>query len=1790
MTPKLSIIAASIRKALGGLAGDIGKYADEYWNSVVLALRGSTPVQDFKNETVLNMHMDGADPDWGSVVLGMHMGGGEVDPYWSNVSLLMLMNGTNGSTAIGDVTGKTVTVVGNAAISTTQSKFGGSSCYFDGTGDYLTLASSSSWNFGTGDFTVEAWVNLSSLTGTRTVFNVGNYQGSGAAFYILAAGQLAIYRGAGVAYTGSGVLSTGVWTHVAFSRVSGTVTGYVNGVSQGSVSFTADISDTSLGSTVGTGRGGGGYDAVGMHGYIDNLRITKGIARYTDNFTPPNREFPAGATTIYDVKGHPVTVAGNTAIVATQSRFGGYSAYFDGAGDYLETPTTAEANFGTGDFTVECWVNSQSISGTYIGAIGNTLGAASGHWRLGVRYNSTNSLSFTYHNGSSWVNITSGTDVNTSTWVHIAVARSGTTLKLFANGAQVYTGTHSDNIGNATAGFRVGYNSADSTYYTGFLDDLRVTKGVAKYTATFTPPTRAFPHDVAFFDEKGLVPTVTGAPTISTATLKYGYGSATFNGTTDYLTFDASSTFGLGTNDFTIEAWVKTSAAGTLLDFRNYASDYGHFYLATGGYLAFDHTYGAIIGTTTVTDNAWHHVAFVRYKNILTLYVDGVDTGAAIANANIGSNRQARVGAKVDSTNFFAGNIDELRVTKGVARYVGEFTPQRYQFEDANNNQIWRDETGLNSVTANGNAQVYSATSKLGNASMYFDGTGDGVVIPASTNFSYGTGDFTVEAWVFISGDSANASGMGRYASICCSGNTTSKDFEFVIAGDASVTGTGLSIGNGTVAVSATTSISKNTWHHIAVARQAGVAYLFVDGAKVGEGALTASMGGSTYPVYLGMHTITNYNFYLNGFLDDLRITKGVARYVSNFTPPARQNANYGLPALYDPYWDAVVLGLHMDGADNGTTFTDVKGNTVTANGNAKTVTATKKFGTASAYFDGAGDYLTVTDSTDFNFGSGDFTVECWFYETAAGVIRQLVGQHSTATYANSNFIILSNSQKVEASVFYGPSIITIANTSTHGLNAWHHVALVRNGSNILLYLDGALVASNSTLGANSLNNSTQVLSIGVVFNTTSPDPGGYYFTGYIDDLRITRGVARYTSNVQPAQYAFPETRTPVKTHLDPHYDNVVLNMHMNGPAGSTAFVDEKGKTVTAYGNAALSSTQSKFGGVSAYFDGTGDYLTVPHSTDIDFGSSDFTVELWAYFSAFSTALLGKNTSNSWGMLTLETNSSGNLVLQGSTNGSAWQLAITSSTAVVVSTWNHVAVTRSGDVYRLSLNGVQVGTQTLSGALVSQAVALNIGRIDHTVPRYLNGYIDDVRITKGVARYTSNFTVPALPNPDFKTAPAATDPYWKNVVLHMPMNGADAGTTFVENTGKAVTVNGNTCTKVAQYRFGGSSAYFDGTGDYLVVPNSAELNFGTGDFTIELWFNKSSTSNKGIFHMYPGIPNPSVNGVGVGYDGAQFQIYAQNASNGTGAFTLIAGAWYHLALVRASGSTRLYVNGVQLGSAVSHAANISSNQLNIGLYYSPTFTFDGYIDDLRVTKGVARYTSAFTPPSLPNPTGYDSYAPNVVLHLPMATDFNDGTGKTVTVNGNTVISTTAKKLGTGSGYFDGSGDYLSLADSADWAFGSAAFTIETWVKFSSQPVRGTGATSIHMIACQRQTDSLRWFFGYADWVGVHTGPCLWFMGDAATIAYAPITFTLDTWYHVAIARSGNTFTIYVNGVSIGSGTSAASIGDYSAALSIGFGWNVDFYLHGYLSDLRITKGVARYTANFTPPREPFSLT
>jgi hypothetical protein len=161
--------------------------------------------------------------------------------------------------------------------------------------------------------------------------------------------------------------------------------------------------------------------------------------------------------------------------------------------------------------------------------------------------------------------------------------------------------------------------------------------------------------------------------------------------------------------------------------------------------------------------------------------------------------------------------------------------------------------------------------------------------------------------------------------------------------------------------------------------------------------------------------------------------------------------------------------------------------------------------------------------------------------------------------------------------------------------------------------------------------------------------------------------------------------------------------------------------------------------------------------------------------------------------------------------------------------------------------------------------------------------------------------------------------------------------------------------------------YFDGNGDYLVLPSNELYAFGSGDFTIEFWayFNAVNVAQE-LFDFRPNSTTSSVSPVLYLNSDGTLRFFVSGADRITSS-ALLDSTWYHIAISRASGQTKLFIDGVQSGSTYSDTNSYLQSGVVIGLNRNNAGSFfyylNGYIQDLRITKGYARYTTGFTPPT-----------------------------------------------------------------------------------------------------------------------------------------------------------------------------------------------------------------------------------
>jgi len=531
-----------------------------------------------------------------------------------------------------------------------------------------------------------------------------------------------------------------------------------------------------------------------------------------------------------------------------------------------------------------------------------------------------------------------------------------------------------------------------------------------------------------------------------------------------------------------------------------------------------------------------------------------------------------------------------------------------------------------------------------------------------------------------------------------------------------------------------------------------------------------------------------------NGYISNHRIVVGTAVYTSStFTPPTLPLTS--IPNTRSLFSSPNSSQLVQDFSTVSNTTTNVGGVIGTGLNPFATV--------GSVQFNGSSQYLTApSSSTLWTFGTGAFTIECWIYPTVLSLSSGAIVSNwvsPSGSYVTGQWVFnCDNTSSGQLAFIWAISSAAVSSinsgSSLPTLNAWNHVAVVRSGTTITIYLNGVSVGSgtmSTSLGA------TGTLVIGAK-QVNSPE----YYTGYISNVRIVNGVAVYSTNTNFTPPTSPLTvvgtqtslllNTPYGTQFIKDFSPNNLSVTSTNATTSTIinpFIGYLGNPASRTGTVQRVSGQGlqvsgsfdefSMNRGSIQFNGSSQYLTAPANTALSMGTSDFTWELWVYptttpsgLSTLSNQFLfgyrsGNDTSP---YLTLNSGSGGTnpiILFSGDTTN------FLSTTFPALNTWHHIAITRSGTALRMFLNGALVSSTTNSTNF-SDANTRYIGAINGT-PYYFSGYISNLRIIKGVAVYNTNtnFTPPTQPF-------SSTDIYSTqtsillNTVAYRPLNTVDS--------------------------------------------------------------------------------------------------------------------------------------------------------------------------------------------------------------------------------------------------------------------------------------------------------------------------------------------------------------------------------------------------------------------------------
>jgi hypothetical protein len=1499
----------------------------------------------------------------------------------------------------------------------------------------------------------------------------------------------------------------------------------------------------------------------------------------------------------------------------------------NGTTDYFTAPNTSNGLLDLSQrtvSTVECWVYPTSRNSSQATIAGTRMGAGGG-WEFRINTNGTVS----FYKTATGASVTSSATAPLYQWTFVATTQNGTALTLTVNSVSVSNTTGgAGSFSSTTCGF--GGDSLAVDAFPGYIANLRISTVVRTIAVPTTPLTTdantslllnfaestyaSTPNGATnntFVDTGPYAVTITrnGTPTQGSLTPYWpnGQWSNYLNNNAAYLTFPLIT---LGST-FTIEGWFYTTSivASSNVIISNRAQDSGTKWL---GFINSDRLAFSYAGTnreflTTINVNTWYHFAFVVTSSTVAAYLNGTKIGATQA---------APTSFTLDTISGYGtagmtGYLSNLRIVNGVAVYTGAFIPptsplQKTQSSGTNISAISGSETSLltcqsnrfidNSngaiaITPNGTPRVQAFqplsttayTPAVYGGSGYFNGSTDFLTSSSSTFLSWiGTNSGFVECWIYLTAASQTCEIVGK-SGISGSSNP---NWSFGISSGRLrlLIGSSGSPGTLSVTLTAATTLPLFTWINVAAARN------YVGGASVNvytiylngviDGGTTGPNPGDGSPnaLYVGREPAAPR--WMTGYISNLRFfnatiplgyqTGSVLTTINSGSVPANGTVVY-TPST-TPLTAITGASFLLD-FTNAAIYDATMQNSLTTVGSAQGNTAAYKWWNSSVLFNGSTDYLTAVPNTAgiLNFGTNPYTIEFWFYGLSKTTNQVLLrAQNATGSleiFINTAGIITLGTQATS-------TYVTIPSVNWT-LSTWTHIAFVRAGTGanqLTAYVNGTAVAT----GTDAFNYTINGIDIGAGTNYS----GGYYLNGYMQDLRITKNVARYVVMSVPV--------VPLTTVIG---SSLLLktNSAANGQQNNT-FLDSGtanggvGFTVTRNGAA----TQGSFtpywpnGQWSNYFDGSS---SLNLATNAIPASGAFTFETFVYvtgtasYQAITTQYPNGTAAGRF-----------QIFRDNTTNKFAVSLGasdiLTSDATYVSNTWVYLVVQRdASNVWSLYVNGMRNSATVTNATAIDTAVTYignrNVGGLPHT------GYISNLRIVSSALYSGSTISVPTKPFSVNTTNQVLLTCYSNRFI--------DANTA---TTAKAITVNSTPqiqafqpFSPAAEYTpalYGGSGYFPPSSSSYL----SSTITALSNTFVVmECWvYNNSLDNSQGNHYLQMGAASYVLSHGGNGLarflsrNDSSGDIFDINSASGV----LKLNQWQYIVGIRNATTASLYVDGTRVStlsvstSSTSATTFYASSNAGTGRY------LDGYMANARIISG--SLPSGYNPTSttIAVPTTPLTAVANtcVLLNFTNAAIYDAAAQNNVTTVGDSQASTTQSKWLPSSMFFDGTGDYLTMPipSGASTTITSGNFTIDFWLNPStvapaSQAIVGTresdGSTSINWgIFLQSNQISFQAYSTSNTLIGTITH-------QTALLA--------GTWYYCALTRNGSIFTLYVNSVaSTSTATSSATIqqaggttlyvGKFAAASTIGA-------LNGYIQDLRITRGT--YAINFTAPAAPF---
>ena len=1528
------------------------------------------------------------------------------------------------------------------SIPTYAGSFNGSTQYLTSTvNSILTVAASQ-------PFTIEFWIYSSAQTqSSPAIFSTTNNGGNSGhmAFFVGHSGlgianQYGLYwvgmpAGTGGSGTTTNLLTstvnytTNTWTHIAIVR-SGTsnVTLYINGTSNATTTYTGAVPFTN--NTLYVGTAGDNIPGSDYTGYISNLRWVNSLAVYTGNFIPATSPLA-------------ITQSAGTNIAAITNATPTYAGSFNGSYQYLTVPSSASFGFGTGDFTVECWI--------YLNAVppGSVEIFQTGNFHLNFRNVSPAQVAIT--NDAAVLSNLSGTIAN-GVWTHVAAVRQSGTITIYLNGvSNTPAAGQTFNFSSGLAQIASQNLSASANFLNGYISNLRVVKGIAVYTSAFTPaispltstqsantngnPSAAITgtetglltcQSATFIDNSSYTHTITavGAPTTTNIVQPFPVVSlltcqdATFIDNSSYAltitpvgapttTSSVVPTFGIiaigggggGTSGGTGGVGVSGGSGGgaganssTLALGGSGTAGQGNDGASTGGFTSSPYGVGGGGGAgapgVTVTSTGAFGGGIGLQSNItgtLTYYAGGggggrytgsqtaapgglggggagspgsptpgvagtVNTGGGggggYNNGSTGVGTPAAGGSGIvivkipnDYTGALSGGLTYSTSTAVAGYNIYSIT--------AGTGNITFEEAPL--IPANTVAPVVSGTATVGQLLSTTDGTWTGA---ATITFTYqwqrngsNIGSATSSTYTLVDADAGNpircvVTGTNGVGNSSANSNATANVTAIVPGAPTIGTATATGSTTATVAFTAPASDGGSTiLSYTATSTpdsitgtltQAGSGTINVTGLTASTSytfVVTATNAIGTGAASAASNSITTSAPPLT--VDYLLVAGGgggASRYGGGGGAGGYLTGNLVSPAVETAY--TVVVGAGGTAGTNPNVYT---GSTNGGNSVFSTNTAiggggvgSNETGLAGGSGGGGSGGNAAGAGTAGQGNAGGASTGGNFSGGGGGGANAVGG---TAASAGGNGGAGLASSITGTAVTYagggGGGKYGGGTAGTGGAGGGGNGASVGTGAPGTVNTGGGGGGGSENYGGYNGGSGIAIIKIPDTYvgtvsagltSTTSTAVAGYNI------YSITAGTGTITFSA-----AIPVAYLLAGGGGGGGYDfgggggaGGLLTSDSFSAATGTAYT----VTVGAGGSAGVASTNGGAGSSTQFttiptyaglFNGSNQFLTVESSVAFGFGTGIFTVEAWIYptsstgavFETYGGVQIGYQSSTSFGIAQRTV---------------AW-LVFTTTIVPTLNAWNHIAVVRAGTGANQTIvfiNGVNVASGTVSTDFGSSAGSAYVAE-DLNGSQFFPGYISNLRVVKGLAVYTGNF-VPS-------TSPLATT--------------QSAGTNIAALPNAAPTYAGS---------FIGSAL------QSLTVASNSALEL-SGDFTIEGWIYPTSSAQFTLIYLGSSFS--------LQFFVASGSLYFYDGSTGQyqGTGTVPTNAWTHIAASRAGTALKGYINGVESISVTNSTSFQQGTNYLTTNGGNPSST--GYFSNIRVVKGIAVYTSAFTPPTGP---------------------------------------------------------------------------------------------------------------------------------------------------------------------------------------------------------------------------------